>query len=75
MYRHNQVWVVVVKGSCNVPPSCCGCHLEEGDMHEARLVGVVAKPPQKAIFHQEAVGLWYLIQRPWRMLTPDVHYV
>ena len=75
MYRHNQVWVVMVDGSCNMPPGCSCCHLEEGHMHEAWLVGVITEPPQEAIFDQEAVGFGYLVQWPWSVLTPYVNYI
>lgn len=44
-------------------------------MHEARLVGVIPKPPQETIFDQEAVGFGYLVQWPWRVLTPYVNYI
>lgn len=45
VHRHYQVWVVVVKDSCNMPPCRHSCHLEEGHVHEAWLLSVVAKTP------------------------------
>ena len=58
-----------------MPPGCSCCHLEEGHVHETRLIGVVTKTPQEAILDQEAVSFGYLIQWPRRVLTPDVNYV
>lgn len=44
-------------------------------MHDAWLISVITKAPQEAILDQKAVSLGYLVQWPWRMLTPNVNYI